>query len=63
MEKEEKANEYVSYKKLLIYGAKNSGKTTVAKSFNDINSFEIDEEINGKKYNKFYNYFIFLNRG
>jgi len=48
MEKEEKANEYVSYKKLLIYGAKNSGKTTVAKSFNDINSFKIDEEINGK---------------
>ena len=55
MEKEEKRGEYVSYKKLLIFGVKNSGKTTLAKLFNDNNSSKEDEERKGKKYNKIYN--------
>ena len=38
MEKEDKKCEYASYKKLLIFGVKNSGKTILAKSFNDNNS-------------------------
>ena len=54
MEKEEKRGEYVSYKKLLIFGVKNSGKTILAKSFNDNNSSKEDEERKGKKYNKIY---------
>lgn len=56
MKKEEKTTEYVSYKKLLIFGTKNSGKTTLAKTFNDINSLQDDEE-DGKLLIKFYNIF------
>ena len=55
MEKEEKRGEYVSYKKLLIFGVKNSGKTTLAESFNDNNSSKEDKGTKGKKYNKIYN--------
>lgn len=58
MEKEEKRGEYVSYKKLLIFGVKNSGKTTLAKSFNDNNSSKVDEERKGKNIIKFIIKFI-----
>jgi GTPase SAR1 family protein len=58
MEKEEKKGEYVSYKKLLIFGVKNSGKTTLAKSFNDNNSSQNEEDTKGKKYNNIYNKLI-----
>ena len=58
MEKEEKRGEYVSYKKLLIFGVKNSGKTILAKSFNDNNSSKEAEERKGKNIIKFIIKFI-----
>lgn len=42
-----KAQSFISYKKLIIFGAKNSGKTSLTKSFEGL-SFSECESDNGK---------------
>ena len=49
----EKKIEFASFKKLLIFGTKGSGKTTLAKSFESNYIFEeVEPSKNSNKYNK-----------
>ena len=51
--KEEKKFEFDSYKKLLIFGAKNTGKTSLSKTFDEKKETDTKKE-KGKK-NNLYN--------
>lgn len=54
-EDEEKKVKFISYKKLLIFGGKNSGKTSLSKSFDEMESTkdEKDEIDNSNINNKY----------
>ena len=53
-EDEEKKVKFISYKKLLIFGGKNSGKTSLSKSFDEMESTKDKDEIENSNINNKY---------
>ena len=53
-EDEEKKVKFISYKKLLIFGGKNSGKTSLSKSFDEMKSTKDKDEIENSNINNKY---------
>jgi GTPase SAR1 family protein len=53
----DKSEEYIAYKKLIIFGAKKSGKTSITKSLENL-SFSEDYDTDSGKFKNYL--FIFL---
>lgn len=53
-EDEEKKVKFISYKKLLIFGGKNSGKTSLSKSFDEMESTKDEDEKENSNINNKY---------
>lgn len=53
-EDEEKKVKFISYKKLLIFGGKNSGKTSLSKSFDEMKSTKDEDEQENSNINNKY---------
>ena len=53
-EDEEKNVKFISYKKLLIFGGKDSGKTSLSKSFDEMESTKDEDEIGNSNINNKY---------
>lgn len=53
-EDEEKKVKFISYKKLLIFGGKDSGKTSLSKSFDEMKSTKDEDEQENSNINNKY---------
>lgn len=53
-EDEEKKVKFISYKKLLIFGGKNSGKTSLSKSFDEMKSTKDEDDKENSNINNKY---------